>query len=118
MAGITEKMERYSLILTQYIEQLAEERNLALGSSSDCHVVIDLQRHHYQLIRMGWHNRKYYFSVLLHFCIHPDGKIWIQHNSTEILVGNALESMGVPKSDIVVGFRPEYLRPATGYAVA
>jgi hypothetical protein len=118
MAAIADKIEKYQSVLTHYMEQLAEERNTALGSSSDCYPVIDTERHHYQLTRMGWHNRKFHFAVLLHFCIQPDGKIWIQHNATEILVGEALESMGVPKTDIVVGFRPEYLRPATGYAVA
>jgi len=38
------------------------------------------------------------------------------HN-TEMLAGGELEQRGIEKMDIVVGFRPEYLREATGYAL-
>ncbi len=113
-----EKIAKYSQILTSYLEALAEERNTALGSTADCHVVADTKNHHYQLTRIGWEGRKYYFVVLVHFSIKADGKVWIQQNNTEILVGSELEQRGVQKMDIVVGFRPEYLREATGYAVA
>ena len=118
MDNLTNKLDQYSRLLTSYLGELAQERNTALGATADCHVIADTRNHHYQLTRMGWEGRKYYFSVLLHFSIKPDGKIWIQQNSTEILVGRELEDRGVSKADIVVGFRPEYLRAATGYAVA
>lgn len=113
-----EKLTKYSQILTTYLQALAEERNTALGGTADCHVIADTVNHHYQLTRMGWEGRKYYFVVLLHFYIKPDGKIWLQQNNTEILVGKELEQRGVERMDIVVGFRPEYLREATGYAIA
>jgi XisI protein len=118
MEKVTEKITKYSKALTSYLEALAEERNTALGGTADCNVIADTKHHHYQLTRMGWQGRKYYFVVLLHFTIKPDGKVWIQQNNTEILVGGELEQRGVEKMDIVVGFRPEYLREATGYAVA
>jgi len=118
MANVTDKISKHQHILTEFLEQLAQERNTALGGTPDCHVVADIRHHHYQLTRMGWHDRKYHFSVLIHFSIKPDGKIWIQQNNTEVLVGEELEKRGVSKQDIVVGFRPEYMRPATGYAVA
>ncbi len=118
MESIKEKAFKHERILIAYLEQSANERNTSLGSPADCEVIADTKHHHYQLNSIGWHNRKYYFSVLMHFSIKPDGKIWIQQNNTEILVGKDLEEKGVAKSDIVVGFRPEYLRPATGYAVA
>lgn len=118
MEKVTEKIARYSQILTAYIEDLAEERNTALGGTADCNVIADNKNHQYQLTRIGWEGRKYYFIVLLHFSIKPDGKVWIQQNNTEILIGGELEQRGVEKMDIVVGFRPAYLREATGYAVA
>ncbi|MBK8564361.1 MAG: XisI protein [Saprospiraceae bacterium] len=118
MENVTEKITNYSQILTTYLEALANERNTALGGTNDCNVVADTKNHHYQLTRIGWEGRKYYFAVLLHFSIKPDGKIWIQQNNTEILVGGELEQRGVEKMDIVVGFRPAYLREMTGYGVA
>lgn len=118
MADINDKIVKHQQVLVDYLETLAREYNTALGGTADCQVIADPHHHHYQLTRIGWHNRRYYFSVLMHFSIKPDGKIWIAQNNTEILVGRALEEKGIEKSDIVVGFRPEYLRPATGYAVA
>jgi hypothetical protein len=39
----------------------------------------------------------------MHFDIQ-DGKIWIQYNGTEDSVAERLVEMGVPTSDIVLGF--------------
>ena len=39
-----------------------------------------------------------------------DGKIWIQHDGTEIGVANELVEMGVPKEDIVLAYHPLYKR--------
>ena len=46
------------------------------------------------------------------------GKIWIQQNMTEIDLGEELVKMGVPKSDIVIGFLPPEVREYSEYAVA
>ncbi len=118
MGSITDKVKYHQQILVNYLEGLAQKKNTSLGSGPTCYVIADTQNHQYQLTYIGWHERKYYFNVLMHFSIKPDGKIWLQQNNTEILLGPALEERGVAKSDIVVGFRPEYMREATGYAVA
>lgn len=47
-----------------------------------------------------------------------DGKIWTQRDGTEDGIAADLERAGIPKEDIVLGFRPPELRPYTGYAVA
>jgi hypothetical protein len=47
-----------------------------------------------------------------------DGKIWIQRDGTEDGIAYELEEAGVPKSDIVLAFHSEDVRPHTGYAVA
>jgi hypothetical protein len=58
----------------------------------------------------------------LHHClIHIeilDGKIWIQADGTEDGVANALVAAGVPKSDIVLGFKSSKLRKFTDFAPA
>jgi len=53
--------------------------------------------------------------------IHLDiinGKIWIQHDSTDWPVADALLEAGVPKEDIVLGFHPAEVRQYTDFAVA
>lgn len=46
-----------------------------------------------------------------------NGKIWIYQNNTEWDLGAMLESQGVPKSDIVLGFFSESMRAYTEYAL-
>ena len=46
-----------------------------------------------------------------------DNKIWIQHDGTEIGIAGELEKLGVPKSDIVLGFHAPYKRKFTDFAV-
>jgi len=43
--------------------------------------------------------------------------VWIEHNGTEVPIGEELVAAGVPKSDIVLGYKPPDIRPHTGYAV-
>lgn len=90
----------------------------ANSTDVDTQLILDRERNHYQLVRIGWDKRLFRYSVIFHFDIKPDGKIWIQVNSTDRDVAEELEQMGVPKSDIVIGFQPPQYRPYTGYAVA
>ena len=46
-----------------------------------------------------------------------DGKIWLQHNGTEIDFAEELVKAGVLKQDIVVGFHSSFMRQFTEYAV-
>ena len=45
-----------------------------------------------------------------------DGKIWIERDFTEEGIPHQLVELGVPKSDIVLGFRSPYVRQFTGFA--
>ena len=49
--------------------------------------------------------------------ILKNGKIWIQHDGTEIGVANELVEWGVPKEDIVLAYHAPYKRQYTGFAV-
>ena len=61
-------------------------------------------------------NRHRVEGAFLHLDI-IDGKVWIEHNGTEVPIGEELVAAGVPKSDIVLGYKPPDIRPHTGYAV-
>ena len=52
----------------------------------------------------------------MHFDIQNE-KIWIQYNGTEELVAETLVELGVPPSDIVIGFYSPFKRQFTSYAV-
>jgi hypothetical protein len=47
-----------------------------------------------------------------------EGKVWVQHNATEIRIAHELASMGIPKEDIILGFQAPYAREYTEFGVA
>ena len=79
--------------------------------------VYDEARGHYELLRVGWRNKRRLHGIVLHVDIR-DGKVWIQHDGTEDGIADELLAAGIPKEHIVLAFHPPYKRPYTGFAVA
>ncbi len=52
----------------------------------------------------------------MHFDIE-EGKIWNCYNGTEDSVAERLVEMGVPTSDIILGFHSPFKRQFTRYAI-
>jgi hypothetical protein len=109
----TLKTVLYQQAIAQYIEKLARQYSEALGNTLDYQAIIDLKNNHFQIVRLGWVHRKYFYQTLLHLDIKSDDKIWIQFNQTELTISDALIPYGVVREDIVMGFRPPYLREGT-----
>ncbi len=113
-----QKIEKYQIILTDYLESLAAQRNNLPNIKLKYEVIADTKRNHFQLTRLGWHHHKFNFLVLIHFDLNPEtGKVWIQQNNTEWLVADDLIDKGIPPTDIVLGFKPEYLRALSSFAL-
>jgi len=111
-----DKAERYRDIVHRVLTSIA---NIAYSNPAIVHeAVFDTVNDRYLVMSVGWKEPTY----RLHFClIHIDiiaGKIWIQRDGTEDGVAYEIEAAGVPKSDIVLAFHSESVRPHTGYAVA
>ncbi len=119
MDNIALKINKHQEILSQYIRKLAYDHNNALGNSMTYQSIIDLQENHFQLVRIGWYEQRFLYSVLIHLDINPKtGNIWIQQNNTEILLDVDLGKLGIPKNNLVLGFRPAEMRPYSDFAVA
>lgn len=110
--------KQYAQILADYVNKMAEERNAALGNSLEYQAIVDLSGGHFQLLSMGWAGHKFLYQILMHFDLKPNGKIWVQQNNTEILVDRDLGELGIPKTDIVPGFKPKEMRELGGFAAA
>jgi XisI protein len=75
-----------------------------------------MENDRYQVVHMGWlHDRRVHHATM-HIDVR-DGKIWLLHNTTEHELAIELMDLGVPKSDIVLGFCPPALRHFTDFAV-
>ena|SRR5436853_4514997 len=79
--------------------------------------VFDRERDRYLLVIVGWDNRLRVHSCLVHIDLLGE-KVWIQQDNTEDGVATELVRAGIPKEQIVLGFRPPEVRPYTDYAVA
>ncbi len=112
-----DRIEKYQQIITSILEEEAPIKAVNMPSVENI-VIADTARNHFMLYSIGWTEE---MDNFIHSCnVHFDiigGKIWLQANWTEIDFAERLVERGVPKSDIVIGFQPTELRPATGYAV-
>lgn len=90
-----------------------------LGTSEDVQLetIIDTQNHHYLLIEAGWQNGRRIYGILLHIDI-IDQKLWIQQDATEDGIADELVALGIPKQQIVLGFKPIDRRKITEFAVS
>jgi XisI protein len=114
---LKDKITKYQHIITTFLEERA---TIKAANITDCEnvVIADTNHHHYQLLTMGWSGHRYIHSIAFHLDIATNGKIWIRANWTDTDIADVLEEHGVPKSDIVLGFVPDYMRELSDYAVA
>jgi XisI protein len=111
MASLTQYSEIVQALLQNYAEFSRGDREI------DTELILDTIRDHYQLVHVGWQNERRVYGCVLHLDI-KDGKIWLQHNGTENDIAIELVEMGIPKTDIVVGFHSPFKRQFTEYAVS
>ncbi len=78
--------------------------------------IIDDEKGHYQLLRMGWQGECRVHGSVVHIDIKGD-RIWIQHDRTYYGVATELVEAGITPQSIVLGFHPEHVRRHTGFAV-
>jgi hypothetical protein len=82
-----------------------------------CEAVFDEVRDRYLLVTVGWDRDNYVHFTLAHIDV-ADGKLWTQCDRTEEGIADELVAAGVPKEDIVLGFKSERMRQDTEFAVA
>jgi hypothetical protein len=98
-------------LLTQHVGELKQYADLRDKT------VFDRRSDSYLLVREGWDNGRRVHAVITHLEI-INGKIRAQEDWIEHGIAAELEEAGVPKSAIVLGFQPPYVRPYTEYAAA
>ena len=98
-------------IITQHAGEQSEE------DRETTEIVFDRDRYRYLLVNVGWNDEERMYGCPIHIDI-KDGKIWIQRDFTEEGLAYQLMELGVPKTDIVLGFRAPYVRQFTGFAIA
>jgi len=110
-----DKLNTYRTLVQNALEKYAGYKTI-YGDTVETQTIFDTTHDHYQLVRAGWDKKDRVYGCIIHMDI-KNGKIWIQHDGTEVGIANELVELGVPKSDIVLAFHAPYKRPYTGFAV-
>jgi len=83
--------------------------------------VFDEADNHYQVMTVGWENRRRVYGCLIHVDIKDadsqDAKLWIQYDGTETGVANEFVEQGIEKQAIVLAYQAPYARKHTEFAV-
>ncbi|MFQ6062514.1 MAG: XisI protein [Methanosarcinales archaeon] len=110
-----DKLEEYRKIIKKIIKEYAQFKP-AYGDI-EVETVFDEERKHYEMVQVGWENRKRIHGSVIHVDIINE-KVWIQHDGTESGIAKELVELGIPKDRIVLAFHPPDVRKYTQYAVA
>jgi len=111
-----EKIAKYRQIITSFMQEQADIRKDR--EQVQTQFVKDEEGRHYQLVNVGFQKGIRIYGCFIHIDIKADGKVWIQHDGTDLEVADILNEMGIPKDDIVLGFYEEKLRQYTDFAIA
>jgi len=110
-----DKLEHYRQAIESILSEYAAIP-YSLGELS-CEAVLDREHDRYLLITFGRDLGKRVHFAVAHVDI-VNGKLWIRCDNTEDGIATELVAAGVPKEDIVLGFKSEEMRRHTDFAVA
>lgn len=109
-----DRIAQYRQIITQLLNEYAGYERP--DSNIEMEMIFDTERDRYQLVAVGWENKKRIHGCIIHIDI-KNSKVWLQHDATDAEIANQLVEMGVPKEEIVLAFYTENRRRYTGFAV-
>lgn len=112
-----DKLTNYKKIVKEIIEEIAAMIPVRKGVESQ--VILDEERGHYLLYEVGWQNDNWQYASIVHVDVKPDGKVWLQHDGTDLKIALLFVQKGIPKSNIVLGFHaPSEREMIEDFAVA
>jgi hypothetical protein len=109
------KLEQYRQIIQTLLTEYAGYKSL--NPNIEQELICDTNSDRYLLLNLGWENKHRVYNCFIHIEIRNE-KVWIQRNMTDINFAEELVEMGVPRTDIVLGFHSPFKRQFTEYAVS
>lgn len=112
-----DKVKLYKSIVRNLVQEIGNMANPSL-KDIETETILDDEKGHYLLFSVGWHKLQWYYGSFLHIDVKPDGKVWLQHDGTDLIIAQELVDRGIPKHDIVLGFKSPVEREwVEGFAV-
>jgi XisI protein len=107
-----DKVKQYKKIVRALVEEI-----VALSPDEEDGVenqlITDDEHGHYLYFGVGWENnsQNWFYATFVHVDVKPNGQVWLQHDGTDLKVGETLVKRGVMGQDMVIGFQPPFARP-------
>ena len=109
-----DKIERFRAALRRILDEYGNYKPRDPGITVER--IVNAEQTHYEIMSSGWVGQNRIHGAVFHADI-KDGKIWVQHDGTEIGLTNILLEEGIAKEDIVLAFHSPYKRQFTDFAV-
>lgn len=97
-----DRVDEYRQIVREFLQDFAAD-------DPEAQLIFDAERDRYLVMHLGWRGEYRIYGCAMQLDM-IDGKVWIQHNSTEVVIDQELIQRGIPKQDIVLGFRSPSIR--------
>jgi len=106
-------LDQYRAIIKHMLNEYAKFK--PSHGEIETEAIFDPEKDHYELVHVGWHDTKRIHGSVIHIDI-KDGRVWIQHDGTSDGIADELVEAGIPKEEIVLGFRYPQYRKYTEFA--
>lgn len=97
-----DKLTQHKTIVTALVEEIAAMT--PSDEKAETQLIMDHERGHYVLFSVGWGYAHREYAPFVHIDVRPDGKIYLQHDGTDLRIAMMLVERGIPKSEIVLAF--------------
>jgi XisI protein len=97
-----EKVVLHKQIVLEIVKEIYEMT--PSDEYSETQLITDLEHGHFVLFSIGWYQGKREYLPFVHLDVREDGKIWIQHDGTDLVIAQWLLDKGVAKEDIVLAW--------------
>ncbi len=106
-----DKIEKYKKIVRKIVEEVVA-MSPEIEDGIENQLITDDEHGHYLYFGVGWETgtNNWFYATFIHIDVKPNGRVWLQHDGTDLRIANRLTERGIPKSDIVIGFQPPYVR--------
>jgi hypothetical protein len=104
-----DRINQYRQIVRDFLQDFAAD-------DPEAQLIFDGERDRYVVIHNGWRGEYRIYGCAMQLDI-IEGKIWIQHNSTEIYIDRELIDRGIAPEDIILGFRSPSVRAKIAIAL-
>jgi hypothetical protein len=111
-----DKLNHYRDLIKQTLTEYDQLASQTPSAGVESLLAFDETRDQYLWFQTGWRQKKRVRGITVHIQIKSN-KIWIEEDWTEEGMANELLKLGVPASDIVLGFHPPEARQFTEFAL-